>query len=99
WVSVGPSGLWQAPLSGQGEAATVIVGPGRKETAAYVFGVAVDGTHLYWSDSAKGAIKRRALADLEADLVGELVTGGETHPQKIALAGDRVFWVTEGGLV
>jgi hypothetical protein len=94
--------VWSARLDASNAKASAVAAPPgsglSKETSGWAYGVAVDGTSLFWSDRNQGRIKRRALATLTADLPAETVADA-VRPKKIALDADRVYWVTESGQV
>jgi hypothetical protein len=102
WVTSEPSGVWFAPLGGTGGDARAVAAQQSTgltmETTTDAFGVAVDATHVYWTDREQHNVRRRALATLDQNLPAEQIdTGG--MPRHITTDGDRVYWVTEDGFV
>jgi hypothetical protein len=107
WAMSRPPSVWHAPLDGDNgvamplalEPSVADAGVVAQEPAWSPYGVAVDATHVYWSDSGNSAIKRRALTSLDRDLPAERVISGEEGPMDIALDGQRLYWLTSTGLV
>ncbi len=54
-------------------------------------GVAVDGSHVYWADPARGSIGRAAIdgSGVEADFAS-----GLSHPRWVAVDGEYVYWTS-----
>lgn len=55
-------------------------------------GIAVDGTHVYWTETAAGNVKRVPMA---GGAVETLVTGA-TNPTSITISGGRVYFAEYG---
>ena len=63
---------------------------------SYPFGIAVDGTYIYWTMYNGGAIRRSTLA---GESVTSLVTG-ESGPSGIAVDGTYIYWTAyDGGAI
>jgi hypothetical protein len=102
WVTSEPSGVWFAPLGGSGGDARAVAAQQSTglavETTTDAFGVAVDGSHVYWTDREQHNVRRRPLATLDQNLPGEqIATGG--MPRHLTTDADRVYWVTEDGFI
>ncbi len=103
WAMANPASVWHAPLGGDDVAASPLAiaadaGVSAREGAANPYGVAVDRTHVYWSDQGNGTIKRRALDRLDEDLLAD-VLAHEEGPKDIALDEENIYWLTGNGLV
>lgn len=102
WVEATPPSIWYAPLNGDHVTpvplASSVASGLTKETVAGPYGVAVDATHVYWSDKSGGSIKRRALSTLGQDILADLVIN-ESGPGELALDATNVYYVTNGGFV
>ncbi|WP_437958397.1 hypothetical protein WME76_01230 [Sorangium sp. So ce119] len=69
---------------------------------AYVGGLALDSTHLYWSEMELGAtqisVQRMALGEPSApELVASIRVGSDERPGDITV-GDRIYWVAAGDI-
>lgn len=67
---------------------------------AYVGGLALDSTHLYWSEMEVGAtqisVQRMAIGEPSApELVASIRVGSGERPGDITV-GDRIYWVAAG---
>ncbi|MGE0870481.1 MAG: hypothetical protein AB7P03_18095 [Kofleriaceae bacterium] len=56
------------------------------------FGVAVDGTHVYWTDVTSGTIMRR-LKSLAAP--AEVVADGQSQPRWVVVDATHVYWASK----
>jgi hypothetical protein len=103
WASDSPGSVWFSPLDGDHATPTALAadpdaGLGVLEPATNPYGIAVDATHVYWSDRTAGVVKRRALASLGANMAAE-VGAIDQKPGDLALDATRVYWVTGNGFV
>jgi hypothetical protein len=99
WAMQVPPSIWYAPLSGAKDGPTALANAGStKETVAMPYGVAVDGSHVYWSDKDGNAIKRRALSSLGQDVLAEPFATSSA-PGELALDATTVYWVDDNGEV
>ncbi|MGK3987357.1 hypothetical protein WME99_30220 [Sorangium sp. So ce136] len=69
---------------------------------AYVGGLALDSTHLYWTEMELGAtqisVQRMALGEpSEPELVASIRVGGDERPGDITV-GERIYWVAAGDI-
>lgn len=69
---------------------------------AYVGGLALDSTHLYWSEMEVGAtqisVQRMAIGEPSApELVASIRVGSDERPGDITV-GDRIYWVAAGDI-
>src|SRR5439155_20942438 len=58
-------------------------------TSPRPYGVAVDGSHIYWANHCAGAIGR---ADLDGQNVNESFITGASSPYGVAVDGSHVYW-------
>ena len=102
WANDSPGSVWFAPLSGDHVTATAIAATQdaglTMETAQNPYGIAVDATHVYWSDMGAAIIKRRALASLGSNILADVVIS-EGQPGDLALDDKRIYWVTKDGFI
>jgi hypothetical protein len=99
WATTTPAAIWFAPLSQSGGAPSVVAKTGvTSDAVQQPFGVAVDDTHLYWSDKTDNKIRRRTLASLGTDVLADVVST-DTGPRHVALDAQRAYWLTSDGLV
>jgi hypothetical protein len=90
WAMASTGGVFRAPANGTG-VAVQIAGGG-------TFGVAVDDTHVYWSEPPQGVIRRLPLASIgRPDSPETVVSTGEWFGD-IVLEGDRIFWEAGGSV-
>jgi sugar lactone lactonase YvrE len=64
-------------------------------TEGFPNGVAVDGTHIYWTTWGDGAVWRFPLAPAAGEEPQRLVTD-QTRPSAITVTSDAIYWVNEG---
>jgi hypothetical protein len=85
--------IYQLELDGSGEAFHGNF-PIKVEGTDSALGLAVDGTNLYWSNSATNEIGRSDLdgANAKFDFITE-----SAHPEDLALAGSHLYWVANQG--
>jgi hypothetical protein len=85
----GSEGIGRANLDGSGATPGFVSVPG-----GYYQAVAVDGSHIYWTDDVAGTIGRANLdgSDVEADFI----TGGE-NPIGVTVDSGHVYWVDAEG--
>jgi hypothetical protein len=62
--------------------------------ANYAWGVAVDGTHVYWADRFSRTIGR---ANLNGTGVNQSFITGANRPTGVAVDGTHVYWANGGG--
>jgi hypothetical protein len=55
--------------------------------------LAIDGSHVYWSNSSAGTIGR---AQLDGSEIEPGYISGLSHPQGLAVDGNRIFWAEDG---
>jgi hypothetical protein len=90
-------GVFWAPLDGSHVGATQIAGGESKEEAKSPYGIAVDDTHLYWSErEGPNSIKRLALTNLDEEKAAVTLVKNENYPTVMAIDKERVYWLSEG---
>lgn len=103
WAMRTPASIWFAPLNGNDVPAAPLASAASsmltKETVDNPYGVAVDATHVYWSDEDRNVIKRRSLSTLGTDILADVVLSSELGPRDIALDAKNVYWTTNAGLI
>lgn len=87
--------LWFAPKDGNNAAAQGVTIPGPPGTAQ-PFGVAVDQSHLYWTDKLLLGVFRIALGELTTPDAWEPFAPMQNEVGDLALSGDRVYWLAGG---
>ena len=78
-----PGTIGRADLDGQNVNQGFITG------TAIPFGVAVDGSHVYWTNFNNGTIGR---ADLDGQNVNQSFITGGVNPSAVAVHGSHVYW-------
>jgi hypothetical protein len=86
WAMDISGGVWKAATDGADQDAAVQVAD------VQAFGVAVDGTHVYWSEPGQGLIRRLKLSAIGSGEQPETVVSNGESVSELALQGDRVFW-------
>jgi sugar lactone lactonase YvrE len=83
-----PGRVGEANLDGTG------VNPSLVSGLSDPAGVAVDGRHIYWADSASGTIGE---ANLDGSHVNPTFITGAGDPTGIAVDGQHIFWANSAG--
>ncbi len=96
WALADSEGIWLANADGSSSEPTMIA------EAEVPYGVAVDDTHVYWSErgsdtAATGRILRLARADIATSVEPDELETAEDRPTEIALDDTHVYWLTDGG--
>jgi virginiamycin B lyase len=89
WSGNGPSGgvVGRANLDGSRVNQTFIT------NATSIFGVAVDSSHVYWTDFVDGTIGR---ANLDGSSANQSFITGASSPVGVTVNGANVFWTNNG---
>ncbi|MBW2456388.1 MAG: hypothetical protein JRI68_17845, partial [Deltaproteobacteria bacterium] len=98
WAMADTEGVWLANADGSSSTPTMIA------EAPVPYGIAVDDTHVYWSergfdDEPTGKIRRLARIDIGTPAGPDTLETQEDRPSEIALDETHVYWVTDGGSV
>ncbi|WP_437485593.1 ABC transporter permease [Sorangium sp. So ce1014] len=88
WVTQTPPAVWRAKADGSQSLAQQVA------SGDHPVGVAVDATHVYWSDVAAGQILRTTKDPLST--TAEVFAETNGGPTEILLAKGVVYWVTDG---
>ncbi|WP_437502099.1 hypothetical protein [Sorangium sp. So ce1099] len=90
-----PHRIWAARADQTDQTGLLVLGKD-----AYVGGLALDSTHLYWTEMELGAtqisVQRMALGEpSEPELVASIRVGRDERPGDITV-GERIYWVAAG---
>jgi hypothetical protein len=94
WTNLSGNAIGQANLEGTGVNAKFITFP-PPYIRIYPLGIAVDGQHVYWSDSGTSASPGTLIgrANLDGGGVNVAFITGAHEPGGIAVDGQHIYWV------
>ncbi|WP_437508022.1 ABC transporter permease [Sorangium sp. So ce1099] len=88
WVTQVPQAVWRARADGSQRLAEQVASGGDP------MGIAVDATHVYWSDYLASQILRKTKDPLGA--TAEVFAETNGNPTEVLFASGVVYWVTDG---
>lgn len=95
WVSQDDDGhtpaVWYAPKDGSGSAGSIALDGG-------LSGIAVDDSHVYWSDAVAQTLFRCGVNELDTCTPEPFATG-QADPTEIVVRNGVVYWLSDGALL